>query len=453
MILSKKQIDFLKDFDTKLDFLEGTIRSGKSYIAFDKFLLRIADSDEESWALCGRDTPAVERNLIDGKYGILKRYEGFIEYKTNSIGGKHLVYKPPNGRTYKIYVFGYYDESKWQKILGGTLGGGFIDEINVSSIKFIREYFGRMATIDKPYTVCTANGDDPNLPIYMEFLNKTRPLDTYKHSIPNPIKEELDKAKEIYNWRYWHFTFLDNPVMTQEKIDYLYSIYSESSNYFKVKILGLRGRGEGLIYKKFGDNHVADIDMETRNYLVYTIGIDYGETDATVFTFTGIYNIFSGIDALREFYHKNGEMEVLEKTIDDYCEDFFNFADECHELVNRPIEVFVDSANKTFKNKIKKEQMKRGIGWLVIKSVNKVKENINAKSAIEERIDMTNLMIGTNILTIDKSCKRLTGALQAAIRDKHGQRLDDTTVNIDSLDSFEYSWKKYIPQIFKKMGV
>ena len=49
-------------------------------------------------------------------------------------------------------------------------------------------------------------------------------------------------------------------------------------------------------------------------------------------------------------------------------------------------------------------------------------------------------------------CKKLIEALQTAVWDMKKQadvRLDDGNYNIDSLDAFEYSVEKYIPQIIR----
>jgi hypothetical protein len=62
------------------------------------------------------------------------------------------------------------------------------------------------------------------------------------------------------------------------------------------------------------------------------------------------------------------------------------------------------------------------------------------KSAIQERIDMLEIMFGSKFITIAPQNKQLIKAIESAEYDKNGDRLDNGTSDIDSLDSLEYSW-------------
>ena len=42
--LSPKQLAFLKDFNVRVDILEGSIRSGKTHIAVLKFMLKVLEN-------------------------------------------------------------------------------------------------------------------------------------------------------------------------------------------------------------------------------------------------------------------------------------------------------------------------------------------------------------------------------------------------------------------------
>lgn len=47
----------------------------------------------------------------------------------------------------------------------------------------------------------TLNPDDPNLPIYKEFINCIRPLEKYKADVSVEILEQLN-SEEKPNWTY-----------------------------------------------------------------------------------------------------------------------------------------------------------------------------------------------------------------------------------------------------------
>ena len=66
--------------------------------------------------------------------------------------------------------------------LGSQFGCVLIDEINTASIEFVREISTR-----NDYLMGTLNPDDPNLPIYNEFINCSRPLEKYKDDVPGEI--------------------------------------------------------------------------------------------------------------------------------------------------------------------------------------------------------------------------------------------------------------------------
>jgi hypothetical protein len=140
---------------------------------------------------------------------------------------------------------------------------------------------------------------------------------------------------------------------------------------------------------------------------------------------------------LDTYYHKNG-VSKGDKGIEEYAEDFFDFMEDYWLEFGRPLKVYVDSANKTFWKYLRKEKIRRGIGRFTIQPVNKSIRHKKETDAIEERIQITNLMFGADYLLIDKDNKELIRALNEAERDKNDNRKDDSTTNVDSLDSFEY---------------
>ena len=68
----------------------------------------------------------------------------------------------------------------------GQYGCVYIDEINTADIEFVRE----MSTRNE-YLLATLNPDDPNLLVYKEFINRSRPIEKYKKDVPKSIMKEL----------------------------------------------------------------------------------------------------------------------------------------------------------------------------------------------------------------------------------------------------------------------
>ena len=73
------------------------------------------------------------------------------------------------------------------------------------------------------------------------------------------------------------------------------------------------------------------------------------------------------------------------------------------------------------------------------------------KNEINDRIRFTNALFGSDKIKILPHCEHIINALQAAIWDKKSlkdERVDDgKTANIDILDSFEYSFEKYMKSV------
>lgn len=250
-----------------------------------------------------------------------------------------------------------------------------------------------------------------------------------------------------------HTNYNDLPIQQQEdwlgvnilkEIEALKEIDYEQ---YKSIYLGLPANLSGTVYKRFMESkHVGEVSHNPEDYMRMMVGVDYGETDATTFTLIGLLKGWRGMRVLKTFYHKNGESQG-DYDITEYGERFFEFMNECKEKYGMTFKVYIDSASKHFWNYLKKEKARRGIGGYIIKEVNKrprltkPSDGTNKfSSAIEERISMGNIMFGADWCKLDVSCRQLAKALNECERDKNGNRRDDGTTDIDSLDSFEYAW-------------
>lgn len=229
--------------------------------------------------------------------------------------------------------------------------------------------------------------------------------------------------------------------------------------------LNIPTRLKGKVYKKWDESLYVGIDESKYKYRFLTVGVDYGETDGTSFTLESFPKNFQEQHFLRHYYHKNGVTKKVaglpfishrgktsvEKDVNDYVEDFFKCIDYWHNEFDCIIEAEIDSANKFLVSLIKNEKLRRGYNWLRVRSVNKVKINEKEEDAIEERINALNYMLGAMTAKFSQhpSLYELKKAISQCMRNDKGKRKDDGTQNIDSLDSMEYGYKKYIPQIRK----
>lgn len=282
--LSPKFKAFLKHKGAEVEVLEGQTAAGKTTVGVIKFILMCVRSPKKQHAICGLDIGTIEKNIINKDLGILDYFGDEVEYYSN--GNKndklpHLELKSSKGLKI-VYVFGYNDTTKWKKALGGQLGCLYIDEINIADIDFIREAFMRA-----DYKMVTLNPDDPNLEVYGEYINHSRPIDEWAKDVPEEMMIQLESRKCYAKWVHWFFTMNDNAALSDEKKRIIVQSVPVGSKLYKNKILGLRGRSEGLVFPKFSRERNV-IELDRFEWLPYEkvyrviVGLDSGlNIDAT----------------------------------------------------------------------------------------------------------------------------------------------------------------------------
>lgn len=219
---------------------------------------------------------------------------------------------------------------------------------------------------------------------------------------------------------------------------------------YKHIYLGLPARVTGMIYQKFDTTkHVVD-EIDMSDVASINIGVDWGMSDATVFTATGITRD-GMVKVFKQYYHKNGTMGK-DKDINEYVSDLLGFLRELRSESRLTINVYLDSANLAQYQLIEGAVARSGLRVNIYKTnkLGRVGE-LKGYSAIEERIVVTNILIGNNKLQVHKDCTHLIQAFDTVEYDKHGVRRDDGTFDIDSLDSFEYSILKELPYLYRRV--
>ena len=284
---------------------------------------------------------------------------------------------------------------------------------------------------------------------YLYFLYEYNDHPKRTHWTYNWVKQ-MERNPQAY---VKHTNYNDAPLKQQEAflgeimIQEIERIKDIDYEQYKSTYLGLPANLTGTIYKRFDiDKHVYDVSREPNEYIKLTVGVDYGETDATTFTLSGIMRGYNGLRVIKHYYHKNGKTPQY-KGIEEYTNDLIDFLDEIHLEYNKFITVEVDSAAKHFWSFVNKEKVRRMLGYFKIVPTNKQPKGQKEYSSIEERIKTANLMFGADFIGIDTSCKELIKAIDESERDEKGNRRDDGLVNMDSIDSWEYSWMQDINQI------
>ena len=278
------------------EFLEGQTSAGKTTIGIGlKLILLCALSPKKMHLLCGYTLGKLETTIITKDYGILDiaNHLGYkVEYFANGKGQIRLAHLVVYGKTREedriILCAGYSDSTKWKDILGNQYGIAAVDEANIADIDFLRELSMR-----RDYWMFTLNPDDPNMPIYKEFINHSRPLDKYVKDYPTELYNQLQSQPQNPKWIHWYFTMNDNVALTEEKKQQIIGSVPVGSKQYKNKILGLRGRAEGLVLTEFTEDKIIpqskfeDGSMWLPNEMIYKVicGLDSGlNADATALT-------------------------------------------------------------------------------------------------------------------------------------------------------------------------
>lgn len=365
LILSDKYKAFLR-CHAPVEFLEGTTAAGKTTVGLFKFMLKVAESPKKLHILAAKDTGTAEKNIINKDLGIVDDFGILAEYNGNGTKDEkipHILFHAPSGDKV-VYVMGYGDKKKWQKALGGQYGCLYIDEINTADIDFVRE-----AVMRCDYLMATLNPDDPNLDVYKEYINCSRPLPEWESETPQEILDEL-KEEPKPGWVHWFFSFSHNLGLPKEKLQQIIQNTPKGTKIWKNKIQGLRGKATGLIFPNFDrKKHVVtekwirkQMEEGKLRFKKFTAGLDTSYSSKSPDT---IAMIFQGITedrrliTLREKVCSNKELEIP-LAPSDTAVSFVEFLEQCRKDWGFAKDVFIDNADQATMTELKKYKRLHG---------------------------------------------------------------------------------------------
>lgn len=230
-----------------------------------KFMYMVSASPKRLHIIAAKTTGIAEKNIIQQENEILDLHRNAV-YCGNGDRNNKLPHIKFEGKL--IYVLGYDNKDKWENVLGSQFGCVYIDEINTADIDFVREISTR-----NDYLLATLNPDDPSLPVYQEFVNRSRPCARYAADVPEEILRELTE-EPVPGWRYWFFSFRDNLSLTEADIQRKMDAAPKGTKLYKNKILGLRGRATGLVFDLQQRHIITAAQAAEHRFLYYSIGCD-----------------------------------------------------------------------------------------------------------------------------------------------------------------------------------
>lgn len=352
-LLSEKYKAFIK-CNAPVEFLEGTTAAGKTTVGILKFMFKVAASSKKIHILSGLDLGTIEKNIINKDLGICDVFGPLVQYNASGRGQyslPHILYHTASGDKI-IYVLGYDNKTRWKKALGGQYGCLYIDEINIADMEYVRE-----ASMRCDYLLATLNPDDPNLPVYKEYINCSRPLPEWKSETPKEILNMLNQEPKP-GWVHWFFSFRHNLGLTKEKIDQIIMNVPKGTKLYKNKIQGLRGRATGLIFSNFTREHnvITKEQAKKYKYVYFSAGLDtaYSQEspDTFAFVFVGITNKRKVV-VLDEEVYNNANLDIP-LAPSDIAPRFFKFLERNRKAWGFARDVFIDSADQATITELKK---------------------------------------------------------------------------------------------------
>ena len=407
-LYTKKQIEVLKETQKSDWFMlinHGAKRSGKTILNNDLFLMelmrvrKIADTlgiATPMYILSGVSSKTIQNNILTeiyNKYGITFKFDkhGSFNFK-----GVKIV------QAYTGTIAGLGG------IRGMTAFGAYINEASLAKQEVFKEIISR----------CSGEG--------ARILVDTNP-DNPKHWLLNEYINNSDA--NILSFKY----SLDDNTFLGER--YIKNIKANTPQgiFYQRDILGNWVAGEGVIYKSFADNVTKFETEKSFNFETINIGVDFGGNKSKhAFCCTGITKGYKELIALASEKHEPDTPERLNA-------QFIAFVKKMLYKYGKIDCIYCDSAEQVLIRGMQKALQDNNLNIAIKNAI---------KNEIINRIRIVNVLMTTSrFFYIKNENASLVDALQSAVWDSKSledKRLDDNTSDIDTLDSFEYSFEKHI---------
>lgn len=383
---------------------DGAIRSGKTIAMIIGFLTWSQEMfSGQSFILAGKTMGALKKNVVRPMLQMMEAWGWPYEYIRSGTDARLEI----GSNTY--YLYGANTEASQDALQGLTAAGAYADEAALFPQNFIDQMIGRCSVAGaKIWMNCNPEG--PHAYIKENFIDKA-------------------EEKKVYRL---HFMMDDNLSLPQKTKERYYRAWPKNSVFYKRFILGLWVAADGLIYQQFADNVkeyiVSDNFMKNNEIMYATIGVDFGGTkSAHSFTLTGFTRGYKQVVVLDEYYCKK---RINPKQLQNDFVDFVRRAQTKYKVY----EAYCDSAEQTLISGLEMACMQEHVNIEVKNAI---------KGPINDRIAFYNSLIAQNRWKIMKHCTHIIEAFEQAVYDDSKKnidvRLDDGLMNVDSLDSTEYS--------------
>ena len=408
MIYTNKQRELMRLWQRnelkRINLLEGSVSSGKTWISLVLWGFWVGTMPKDKlYLMCAKSITTLKRNCLMPLEELVGSKN--FTYSTSAKEGKLF------GRT--ILLEGANDARSESKIRGLSLQGAYCDELTQFPEDFFTMLLSRLR-IPGAKLIATTNPDRPAHWLKTKYIDR---------------KNEL-------NFLDMKFLIDDNTTLDP---DYVRDVKKEYTGVFYERFIkGNWVAAEGAIYKDFADAPKKyTLDAAPDDIAFCTLGMDFGGNgSAHAIVCTGYSRGLQKIVVVDEYYRKEviSPLQLERDTVD--------FVRRCKSKY-KITDMYCDSAEQV---------LIKGIKGALAREKIPINVHNARKGAIIDRIRFTCLMMAAGRFFITKNCKHLAEAFSGAVWD--GKKLDDTrlddgSVNIDSLDAFEYSAEPYMNRILQ----
>ena len=412
MELTTKQKEFIKKGNHRFNIKIGATRSGKTYLDILYVIAkRIRERTGEAGlnVILGVTNSTIERNVLE------PMRELFGDDLVSTINTKNIA--TIFGEN--VYCLGAEKISQVSKIRGASIKYCYCDEL----AEYNEEVFELLKSrLDKPYSC----------------LDATLNPDTERHWLKVNFLDTIEeKGIDAYIQTY---TIFDNEFLPKEFVDNLCKEY-QGTVYYNRYILGQWCNAEGIIFTPIADNKNRYLVDKPINGIC-NIGIDWGGNGSKhSITATIVSRDYSRVQVLASDLMKSTGTNT--KQVFRWINNFILKIIDKYGIT--PNAIFCDSAEQVLNNSLRSElDLHIPVGDSI-------------KIPIEDRIKgLIRLMNNDKISFIKGQTDTIVKALQTALYDDNSPTdrwIDDgKTSDIDSLDSFIYSFERYMNALMFKKG-
>lgn len=442
-LFSEKHKEYIRRCTVcEFNVAEGAVRAGKTVDNVFAFAHELKTTPDRIHLATGSTVGNAKLNLGDcnglGLEHIFRGQCHWGKYKDNEA---LYIKGPATGFLQKIVIFaGASKMDSFKKIRGNSYGMWIATEINLHHDNTIKEALNRQLAAKHLRVFWDLNPDNPNASIYTEYIDR--------------YKKQADEGNFPGGYNYMHCTLYDNLTISEERKREIESRYDPSSIWYMRDIKGMRVVASGLIYRRFADDTSTKqfafcLDKKPTDLQEIILGIDFGGSGSGhSFTATAITRGYGSVIALASEWiackdERGNQIEIDPEMLGT---KFCNF---CRKIISQYgyiTTVYADSAEQTLIAGIRSSLRRNGLGWIRVENA--------LKTEINDRINaLVMLMAQGRFFYVGKECASLVIALCTAVWDPDeitkNVRLDDGTSDIDSLDSFEYTFERSISRLIR----